>query len=77
MRGHNICFIEEILKIIPELSLLLLLIWSPDVSDKVEEYNNDSSVLSEEHVCPVNKDEVILAVKQATKGKACGYEYIL
>lgn len=26
------------------------------VSDKVEEYNNDSSVLSEEHFCPVNKD---------------------
>lgn len=47
------------------------------VSDKVEEYNNDSSVLSEEHFCPVNKGEVILAVKQATKGKSCGYEYIL
>ena len=30
MRGHNICFIEEILKIIPKLSRLLLLIWSPD-----------------------------------------------
>ena len=29
MRGHNICFSEEILKIIPKLSLLLLLIWSP------------------------------------------------
>ena len=29
MRGHNICFPEEILKIIPKLSLLLLLIWSP------------------------------------------------
>ena len=29
MRGHNICFTEEILKIIPKLSLLLLLIWSP------------------------------------------------
>ena len=28
MRGHNICFTEEILKIIPKLSLLLLLIWS-------------------------------------------------
>ena len=28
MRGHNICFNEEILKIIPKLSLLLLLIWS-------------------------------------------------
>ena len=30
MRGHNICFTEEILKIIPKLSLLLLLIWSPE-----------------------------------------------
>ena len=29
MRGHNLCFTEEILKIIPKLSLLLLLIWSP------------------------------------------------
>ena len=29
MRGHNICFNGEILKIIPKLSLLLLLIWSP------------------------------------------------
>ena len=32
MRGHNICFNGEILKIIPKLSLLLLLIWSPDFS---------------------------------------------
>ena len=29
MRGHNICFNGEILKIIPKLSLLFLLIWSP------------------------------------------------
>ena len=29
MRGHNICFIEVLLKTIPKLSLLLLLIWSP------------------------------------------------
>ena len=29
MRGHNICFNGEVLKIIPKLSLLLLLIWSP------------------------------------------------
>ena len=28
MRSHNICFNEEILKIIPKLSKLLLLIWS-------------------------------------------------
>ena len=27
-------FIEEILKIIPKLSLLLLLIWSPDCTSK-------------------------------------------
>ena len=31
MRGHNICFRWEIRKIISELSLLLLLIWSSDV----------------------------------------------
>ena len=31
MRGHNICYNGEILKIIPKLSLLLLLIWSPDM----------------------------------------------
>ena len=37
MRGHNICFIEEILKIIPELSLLLLLIWSLNVTLIYEE----------------------------------------
>ena len=30
MMGHNICFYEEILIIISKLSLLLLLIWSPD-----------------------------------------------
>ena len=30
MMGHKICFYEEILIIIPKLSLLLLLIWSPD-----------------------------------------------
>ena len=29
MMGHKICFYEEILIIIPKLSLLLLLIWSP------------------------------------------------
>ena len=29
MRGHNVCFRLEIRKIISELSLLLLLIWSP------------------------------------------------
>ena len=29
MRDHNICFNGEILKIIPELSLLLL-IWNPE-----------------------------------------------
>lgn len=46
------------------------------MSGKVEEYNNDSSVLSEEHFCPVNKDEVILAVKQSKKGKSCGYDGI-
>ena len=28
MMGHNICFYEEILLIIPNLSLLSLLIWS-------------------------------------------------
>ena len=30
MMGHKICFYEEMLIIIPKLSLLLLLIWSPD-----------------------------------------------
>ena len=30
MMGHKICFYEEIWIIIPKLSLLLLLIWSPD-----------------------------------------------
>ena len=30
MMGHKICFSEEIWPIIPKLSLLLLLIWSPD-----------------------------------------------
>ena len=30
MMGHKICFYEEILIIIPKLSLLLLLIWSPE-----------------------------------------------
>ena len=29
MMGHKICFYEEVLIIIPKLSLLLLLIWSP------------------------------------------------
>ena len=29
MMGHKICFSEEIWPIIPKLSLLLLLIWSP------------------------------------------------
>ena len=29
MMGHKICFSEEIWIIIPKLSLLLLLIWSP------------------------------------------------
>ena len=46
------------------------------VSDKVEEYNSDSSVLSGEHFCPLNKDEVILAVKQSKTGKSCGYDGI-
>ena len=32
MMGHKICFSEEIWPIIPKLSLLLLLIWSPDLS---------------------------------------------
>ena len=31
MMGHKISFYEEILIIIPKLSLLLLLIWSPDI----------------------------------------------
>ena len=31
MRGHNICFNGEILKIILKLYLLLLLIWSPEL----------------------------------------------
>ena len=30
MMGHKICFSEEIWIIIPKLSLLLLLIWSPE-----------------------------------------------
>ena len=30
MMGHKICFSGEIWPIIPKLSLLLLLIWSPD-----------------------------------------------
>ena len=34
MMGHKICFYEEVLIIIPKLSLLLLLIWSPE-SNKV------------------------------------------
>ena len=29
MMGHKICFYEESLIIIPKLSLLLILIWSP------------------------------------------------
>ena len=29
MMGHKICFSEDIWPIIPKLSLLLLLIWSP------------------------------------------------
>ena len=31
MRGHNICFHSEIRKIISELSLFLLLIWSSEL----------------------------------------------
>ena len=31
MMGHKICFSEEIWPIIPKLSLLLLLIWSPEI----------------------------------------------
>ena len=39
MRGHNICFHEEIWIIIPKLSLLPLLIWTTDGSDT---QSNDS-----------------------------------
>ena len=35
MMGHKICFYEEVLIIIPKLSLLLLLIWSPDVEIEI------------------------------------------
>ena len=37
MRGHNVCFHKEMRKIISELSLLLLLIWSSVTSMNVKE----------------------------------------
>ena len=30
MKGHNVCFKEKIMKVLPKLSLLPLLIWSTD-----------------------------------------------
>ena len=51
MRGHNICFNGEILKIIPKLSLLLL-IWSTEashvVAKKLELKGHRKELLSEE-----------------------------
>ena len=39
MMGHKICFYEEILILIPKLSLLLLLIWSPDLRKQLNKVN--------------------------------------
>ena len=45
MRGHNLCCYAEIWKIIPELSLLPLFIWSTELTQVEKGGSTEISVL--------------------------------
>ena len=44
MMGHKICFYEEIIIIIPKLSLSLLLIWSPGYIELCQSFGLQNSI---------------------------------
>ena len=67
MMGHKICFYEEILIIIPKLSLLLLLIWSPAYTDvllnmKSNNRRNNMNVPNGRTVLTMDDTEIFFGV---------------